>query len=494
MKCSNCGTDNPSAYSFCVKCGTNLRDTTNASIEHFDMGGYYSEGEEQSSGFTIGGGTFVINDRQVSSSSSSDLYTADELNSSDEEFDFSAFDEPFIPKLDADRVSLPEQMLRPNQNMPQMNSPVGNQFGGMQNIPPVQNMNPVPPQPMMYGQPPVNNMPQTMQNPNMPYGQPVMYGQPQFLGYDQNGQPIYGMPANVQPQFLGYDQNGQALYGIPAVQPQFIGYDQNGMPVFAPAPAMQQPAAPQPMQNNMYSTPQPPVNNIPNQNMYGQPTPKPQNSQMYDIPSIPETPKQEQNDSRVDVPDDFWAFFDGGKATKHKETSSNDFFGKNFVNDPDDPFGDKARKKRRQVDYMNDLPVADASSLMPNEADKFNKRYMRATENADASQLAYNEKVHNQDKMNVTNRADASVLKKKADSTPWNLMDNTQQADANDLVVYVKEHKESTMAQADKAVNAMPVKPKTTNQKIDEMAIPEYMQARKTVKKDKPEISSIPEL
>lgn len=390
MKCSNCGTDNPSAYSFCVKCGTNLRDTTNASIEHFDMGGYYSEGEEQSSGFTIGGGTFVINDRQVSSSSSSDLYTADELNSSDEEFDFSAFDEPFIPKLDADRVSLPEQMLRPNQNMPQMNSPVGNQFGGMQNIPPVQNMNPVPPQPMMYGQPPVNN--------------------------------------------------------------------------------------------------------IPNQNMYGQPTPKPQNSQMYDIPSIPETPKQEQNDSRVDVPDDFWAFFDGGKATKHKETSSNDFFGKNFVNDPDDPFGDKARKKRRQVDYMNDLPVADASSLMPNEADKFNKRYMRATENADASQLAYNEKVHNQDKMNVTNRADASVLKKKADSTPWNLMDNTQQADANDLVVYVEEHKESTMAQADKAVNAMPVKPKTTNQKIDEMAIPEYMQARKTVKKDKPEISSIPEL
>ena len=95
MKCPKCGTDNQEGFSFCVVCGANLSEPPTIGIDQVDMGGYYSEGEDQSSGFTIGSGTFVINDR-TSPSSSSDLYTADELNDSDEEFDFSIFDECII--------------------------------------------------------------------------------------------------------------------------------------------------------------------------------------------------------------------------------------------------------------------------------------------------------------------------------------------------------------------------------------------------------------
>ena len=54
------------------------------------MGGYYSEEDPASGGFTFGSGTFTISDTP-SHDSSSDLYTAAELNSAEGDFDESAF-------------------------------------------------------------------------------------------------------------------------------------------------------------------------------------------------------------------------------------------------------------------------------------------------------------------------------------------------------------------------------------------------------------------
>ncbi|HAE52329.1 MAG TPA: hypothetical protein DCG30_03640, partial [Ruminococcus sp.] len=108
MVCRSCGTNNERGFRFCVKCGSNLENPQEVNYEQVDMGGYHTEEEfsDNKSGFTFGSGTFVIRDT-APSNAASDMYTADELNESDEEFDFSMYDEPYIPKLDTDRVSMP---------------------------------------------------------------------------------------------------------------------------------------------------------------------------------------------------------------------------------------------------------------------------------------------------------------------------------------------------------------------------------------------------
>ncbi|MBP3268335.1 MAG: zinc-ribbon domain-containing protein, partial [Ruminococcus sp.] len=318
MKCPQCGTENQSGFKFCVKCGLNLENPNEVNIEQVDAGRYHSE-DDASSGsvYTIGSGTFTISDRP-SAAASSTLYTADELNDTDEEFDFSGFDEPFIPKLDADRVSLPEQISHPHpQPQMQANNYQPNQYSNpavhaANNNPyqmagiPQQNMQQIGGIPQqMYQQPQIIGYDQN----GMPvYSQPMMYQQPQIIGYDQNGMPLYGQPVMYQqPQFMGYDQNGMPVYGQPVMyqQPQFMGYDQNGMPVYG---------QPVPYQNAPVMGGMPAMQGIPQQQM--QPTPPP-----------PPPPQQQEEEKRVDVPDDFWEFFDGGKATKHRETSD-DFFGR----------------------------------------------------------------------------------------------------------------------------------------------------------------------
>ncbi|HQM01653.1 MAG TPA: zinc-ribbon domain-containing protein, partial [Ruminococcus flavefaciens] len=198
MKCPQCGTENQSGFKFCVKCGLNLENPNEVNIEKVDMGGYHSEDDASSSSvYTIGSGTFTISDRP-SPTASSALYTADELNDTDEEFDFSGFDEPFIPKLDADRVSLPEQISHPRpQPQMQANNYQANQYSTPA-APPQPNNNPY----QMAGIPPQN----TQQIGGIPQ---QMYQQPQIIGYGQNGMPVYSQPVMYQqPQIIGYDQNG----------------------------------------------------------------------------------------------------------------------------------------------------------------------------------------------------------------------------------------------------------------------------------------------
>ena len=450
MKCPQCGTVNEAGFRFCVKCGVNLENPQDINIEQVDMGGYHSEDDSASGGFTLGSGTFTISDTP-SRDSSSDLYTAAELNDTDEEFDFSSIDEPFIPHLDTGRVTLPEQTKAVRQA--QMQNAGLRPQGGMAGIPPQQGMmQGLPPQGAMAGIPPQQGMMQGIppqaggaQMNGMPvYGQPMMYAQPQIIGYDQNGMPLYGQPMMyAQPQMLGYDQNGMPVYGQPVMyaQPQIIGYDQNGMPVYG-----------QPV-------------------MYAQP----QNTENTEPKPEAVAPPVEDKD-KVEVPDDFWEFFDGGKATEHAEMdSADDFFGKRG----DEIEGMKRFEKKNQA-YMNDTPLVDASALKKNESDKYNKYFMRSAGTANADDLTAKQESLHLNYMGATKNVDASELRAKEERKAWNIMGATKQANADDLEANSQTRAESIMAQADHAVEAMPKRAKTYNDEIDAIELPEEMKAKKT--------------
>ena len=530
MKCPRCGTDNEAGFRFCVKCGVNLEDPQDINIEQVDMGGYYSEEDPASGGFTFGSGTFTISDTP-SHDSSSDLYTAAELNDSEEEFDFSSFDEPFIPKLDTGRVTLPEQsravrqaqmnntaslnqqqgvmpvfpqqgMMQgipaqggmqsvPQQGMMQGLPPQGGmqnvpQQGMMQGLPPQGGMQSVPQQGMMQGLPPQGGMqsvPQqgmmqgipaqnsTAQANGMPvYGQPMVYGQPQMIGYDQNGMPLYGQPVMYgQPQIIGYDQSGMPVYGQPVVypQPQIIGYDQSGMPVYG-----------QPV---VYSQPQ-------NTDENGMPAlgAVPQPQMMGNTPINQPVPPPVEDNDKVEVPDDFWEFFDGGKATEHAEADPvDDFFGKRS-----DDRAPIKRPEKKKESYMNDTPLVDASALRRNEPAKFNKLYMRSAGVADPNELQAKKAAQHRDYMGSTRSVNADDLRAHDERRSWNIMTNAGMANADDLQANSKQHREALMAQADHAVQAMPKKPRTYNDEIDAIELPEEMKAKKT---NNAEIPGLPE-
>ena len=550
MMCPQCGNENPPKLKFCVKCGVNLNNPQEINYEQVDMGNYHSEDDNKSGGFTLGSGTFKISD-SAPVSSSSDLYTADELNDDDEEFDFSSFDEPFIPKLDTGRVTLPQQpaaqqrpanpqadAVNPNQagmnvNNNMYGSPQPNAFGapmsqmnampqmGAMPVPPVQPQmqamqgQPAPggmpvygqPQPIMYAQPQIIGYDPS----GMPiYGQPqpMMYAQPQIIGYDQSGMPIYSQPQPMmyaQPQIIGYDQSGMPIYGQPQpmmyAQPQIIGYDPSGMPVYSqpqpvygdmnePRPNPQNPQfAGMPVQPNMHGMP----NMQPSGGIPGIPVPPVQPPPQFDKQSAPPEKKPER---RVEVSDDFWAFFDGGKKTEHAEPAD-DFFGKHDMGSVSAEGLDTSRLKRferKKNDYMGDTPLVDSSKLTANTSPNFNKLYMRQTDSVNADELQAKSQTRTDDIMGVTQNVDADRLNSYVHMKSRISMENTAQADAGQLEAYVHEHKEAVMAQADHAVEALPKKKTTYVDEIDAIELPDHMQAKKTVKESTPEIPGLPEI
>ena len=462
MVCPKCGENNVSKFKFCVKCGCNLDDPQEVNYEQVDMGGYHTE-NEPSGGFTLGSGTFTISDNPAPNSSQG-MFTADELNSSDEEFDFSGFDEPFIPTLDADRLSMPSSPSP--QRPPQQMGGMPQQMGGMP-----QQMGGMPQQ--------MGGMPQQMGG--MP--QQMMYGQPQIIGYDQSGMPIYGQAQPMmygQPQIIGYDQNGMPMYA-PAPQPQIIGYDQNGMPIYGQA---------QPM---MYGQPQIIGYDQSGMPIYGQAQPVMGNMPMGGMPAQ-HTPVQPQSQPKKETKkNEFWDdFFDNGNSSDNGD----DFFGKS------DPFGSSVGKndsnrlkklERKKNTYMNDTPLVDASNLQPNTADKFNKMYMRKTEMVNASDLSANVQTKKQDIMNVTDDVSGETLaayeRKKNNITMY----KAGEADASQLEAYNREKKESIMASADHAVEAMPKK-KVYADEVDNIELTALMKARKAIREENPDIPALPDI
>ena len=497
MTCPQCGNENPPKLKFCVKCGTNLDNPQEINYEQVDMGNYHSEEDQSSGGFSLGSGTFTIRDTAPAADSSSDFYTADELNNDEEEFDFSSFDEPFIPKLDADRLSMPPMNNpTPHRGTPQQPFQTQQQNHAMGGIPPT---------PQMGGMPAMAAMPQPVGMNGIPQQTAPVPPQPQIIGYDQNGMPVYGQVQPMmfpQPQIIGYDQNGMPVYGqvqpMMFPQPQIIGYDQNGMPIYGQAQPMmfQQPPV-QPVQNDMPGMPGMP--NIPSAGAM------PGVSAMGAMPQMQPFPRQnavnqpvkerDAGKKRVEVSDDFWKFFDGGKSADHSD--NDDFFGKKDI-DAADPGGmDSGRLKRfehRKNDYMSDTPLVDGSKLAANTEAKYNKLYMRRTDIVDAGGLEAKNNAPTQDIMSVTKEVDADTINVYKHYKTRISMEHTEDADAGQLEAYNPEHRESIMAQADHAVEALPKKKTTYVDEIDAIELPEYMQARKTVRIDEPQIPDLPEV
>ena len=513
MICNTCGTNNEAGFKFCVKCGSNLDDPSEVNYEQVDMGGYHTEEEfsEENGAFTMDSGTFTI---RTSAPPASSLYTADELNQSEEEFDFSMYDDPAAPAAAPQPTAAPmnQQPIQPPpmmNNMPNMAQPMQ----GIPNMPqqPIMpstqtmgamqqpmGMNPYQ-QPMMYAQPQIIGYDQN----GMPiYGQPqpMMYAQPQIIGYDQSGMPIYGQPQPMmyaQPQIIGYDQNGMPIYGQPQpvmyAQPQIIGYDQNGMPIYG------QPPMPEPQHANYGIPPiqpQPnrmPVNGMtPQSGMPGIPPPG-----MMGIPQPQPAAEKKQESSK----EDFWAFFDNGKSDKlHEETSADDFFGKssrdgmNDLNMAGMDMNALRHSEKKKTSYMNDTPIVDAADLQKNEADKFNKFFMRQTEAVNADDLQANTQKKQQDFMGVTREVNADMLSANSQFKTRFSMDSAGEADPDLLKNYVPEHKEALMAQADHAVEALPKRVNPYESELDKIELPEYMQAKKTIRSEEAEIPSIPQV
>lgn len=473
MICNNCGTNNEAGFKFCVKCGSNLDNPSEVNYEQVDMGNYHSEEEfsEDNGAFTMDSGTFTI---RTSAPPASSLYTADELNQSEEEFDFSMYEEASAP-MNHQPMQSPPMM----NNIPNIPQGVPQTMQGIPNIPQ---------QPAMPSAQPMNAMQQPMGM--NPYQQPVMYTPPQIVGYDQSGMPIYSQPQPMmyaQPQIIGYDQSGTPIYGQPQpmmyAQPQIIGYDQSGMPVYG------QPSAPVQPQQNM-----PSVNGMnPQSETAGIPR-----TGMNEVPQQPHSaPEKKQETSK----EDFWAFFNNGKSdNRHEEASADDFFGKssrggmNDLNASGSDISAFRHSEKKKSSYMNDTPIVDAANLQKNDADKFNKFFMRQTEAVNADDLQANTRKKHQDFMGVTREVNADMLSANSQFKTRFSMEYAGEVNADSLENYVPEHKEALMAQADHAVEALPKRINPYESELDKIELPEYMQARKTIREEETEIPSIPQI
>ncbi len=457
MICSACGTENENGFKFCVKCGNNMENPSEVNYEAVDSGNYHSEEEtsENSSGFTLNEDTFVIRDSAPVSQKNT-LYTSDELNRSEEEFDFSMYDDPAMSSLPAAGQPMQQPMAGQPMTMQSMQQPMT-----------MQTMQPLPGQPMQ---------------------QPMMYGQPQIIGYDQNGMPLYGQPMQQpmmygQPQIIGYDQNGTPLYGQPMQQPmmygqpQIVGYDQNGMPVYG---------QPQPM-------------------MYGQPQVQPMGGvPMQGIPAVPQqnVPKEETAKPKNDEKQAFWDFFGEGSKKTETPKKENDFFGKAEPDPiiPEDPFADidNRRKKRLQEKMksggvMGDMPVVDGSKLEKNDSSKINNLYMRQIKDSSSADLTVGTGKDNSGSMAETREVDASLLAENLNVKSRVSMGYTESVNADDIQEAVHEHREALMSQDVQAVEALPKKTNPYESELDKIELPEYMQAKKTHHEKTAEIPSLPE-
>ena len=152
------------------------------------------------------------------------------------------------------------------------------------------------------------------------------------------------------------------------------------------------------------------------------------------------------------------------------------------------------RFKRRTNHYMKTAPQANAEDLSPNVPADKNRIYMKATDIVDADDLEENVIERSKVKMHVTDTANADDLEEYIKKPNRVVMRHADTANADELESYEYEHVEALMSNADHPVEAMPKKKEVIDE-IDAIVIPEYMQAKKTVRTQEEEVPpSIPEL
>ena len=363
MICSACGTENENGFKFCVKCGSNMENPSEVNYEAVDRGHYHSEDEtpENAGGFTMNEDTFVIRDVPAPAPKKQ-LYTSDELNSSEEEFDFSMFDEPSM-------ASLPTP--------------------------------PVPPQPVQSMAKP--NMQSAMPQMPQPMQQPMMYGQPQIIGYDQSGMPIYGQPQMQQPQ---QPMQQPMMYG----QPQIIGYDQSGMPIYG-QPQMQQPMGGIPMQG---------IPAIPPQNTPKAEEPKKDDKQAFwdffdEGNKKPADHSKSTNDffgkieTESKIPEDPFADIDNRRKKRLQGQSKSD----GVMGDM--PVVDGSKLEKNDSSRINNLYMRQIKDSVSDDltvgTGKSNSGAMEETREVDASLLAENLNVKSRISMGYTDDVNANDIK-----------------------------------------------------------------------------------
>jgi hypothetical protein len=149
-------------------------------------------------------------------------------------------------------------------------------------------------------------------------------------------------------------------------------------------------------------------------------------------------------------------------------------------------------KKKKRV--MSDLPVVNADDLAPNKSDNYTKMFMSSAGIANADDLQENVRKKSRATMFVSDTANADELENYVRKHSKVSMKTSDTANADELQKYEHEHIESIMGNADHAVEAMPKK-KSINDEIDNIILPDYMQARKTVRSESGKSSpALPEL
>ncbi len=454
MECPVCRTSNTSGAKYCIRCGRSLENSSelnygqferdNYNIEEYDFGGqqetssfeeYDFGGQQETSSFEE---YDFSGQQEIDSFEEYDFDGQSETNSF-EEYDFGGQTE----NITSDSADLNDEEIltyKPyseyaNNSMP-LPAPAYNDVYRPQIIGYDQNGIPI-------------------------YSQPSVYMQPQIIGYDQNGVPIYGQPSvYVQPQIIGYDQNGIPVYSQSSVymQSQFIGYDQNGLPVYA--------------QSSVYSAP---------------PQSVPAFSQSVPV----QTPQNDEANEK------FMDFLDDRKGNNTENTEEN-FFEKSSdmgsVEVPVPDVGGLKKRENQKTVYMTDVEIKkEAENLVPNNATKFNQKYMRQAKQTSSDDLGEKKNSGKKVSMGETQNVKAEKLNPKFAYKSRIRMGDASHASSDDLKSSVFRRKKVTMAEADHAVEAMPKKKKYVDE-LDLIELPEYMQARKKVKKDDNDFPSMTDL